>query len=67
MTAAGKQYKATHVIEKTEPGKTVNVEIPVTGVPLGVACEGRSEHRAGCPARTNLENNKATYLAIFGQ
>ena len=33
VTAGGKQYKASHVIEKTEPGNKVNVEIPVTRHP----------------------------------
>src|SRR5262249_38724338 len=37
VTAAGKQLRASNVIEKTEPGKTANVQVPVTGVPLGVA------------------------------
>ena len=37
VTASGKQFKTSHVIEKTEPGKTVNVDIPVSGVSLGVA------------------------------
>lgn len=66
VTAAGKQYKATHVIEKTEPGKTVNVEIPVTGIPLGVASKVEV-NIAGVPGENDLENNKSTYLAIFGQ
>ena len=29
VTAGGKQYKASHVINKTEPGATANVDIPV--------------------------------------
>jgi hypothetical protein len=65
VTAGGKQYKASHVIEKTEPGKTVNVEIPVTGIPLGVA--GKVEMNVeGVPGENDLENNKGTFLAIFG-
>ncbi len=37
VTAGGKQFKASHVINSTQPGSKVNVEIPVTGIPLGVA------------------------------
>jgi len=66
VTAGGKQFKATHAINKTEPGKTVNVEIPVTGVPLGVASK-IEVNIAGVPGENDLENNKGTYLAIFGQ
>lgn len=66
VTAAGKQYKATHVIDKTEPGKTVNVEIPVTGVPLGAAAKIQVNVE-GVPGENDLENNKNTYLAIFAE
>lgn len=65
VTSAGKQYKASHVILKTEPGKSVNVEIPVQGVPSGPAkIEVMVE---GVPGENDLENNKGTYLAIFGE
>ncbi|HYM53761.1 MAG TPA: hypothetical protein VES97_00250, partial [Solirubrobacteraceae bacterium] len=66
VTAAGKKYKASHVIDKTEPGKSVNVEIPVTGIPLGVASKIEMNIE-GVPGENDLENNKNTYLAIFGQ
>jgi hypothetical protein len=65
VTAGGKQYKASHVIEKTEPGKTVNVEIPVTGIPLGAAAKVQVSIE-GVPGENDLENNKGTFLAIFG-
>jgi hypothetical protein len=65
VTAAGKQFKASHVIEKTEPGKTVKVDIPVTGVPLGVASK-IEVHVEPVPGETNHEGTKDTYLAIFG-
>jgi hypothetical protein len=66
VTASGKQFKASHVINSTQPGSKVNVEIPVSGIPLGVAAkvEAFVEPVAG---ETNAENNKATYLAIFSQ
>ncbi len=66
VTAGGKQFKASHTIEKTEPGKTVSVDIPVTGVPLGVASKIEVKVE-GVPGENDLENNKSTYLAIFGQ
>jgi hypothetical protein len=65
VTAAGKQYPASHTIEKTEPGKTVNVDIPVTGVPLGVASKIEVKIDP-TPGENDTENNKSTYLAIFG-
>jgi hypothetical protein len=64
VTAGGKQFKASHVIEKTEPGKTVNVDIPVIGVALGVAAKIEI-FIEGVPGENDLENNKGTYLAIF--
>jgi hypothetical protein len=66
ITAAGTQLKASHVINKTEPGKTVNVDIPVTGVPLGVASKIQVNIE-GVPGENDLENNKNTYLAIFAK
>ena len=63
VTASGKQLKASHAIEKTEPGKTVDVDIPVSGVPSGA---GKIEvNVAGVPGENDLENNKGTFLAIF--
>jgi hypothetical protein len=63
VSAAGKQLKASHVIEKTEPGKTVSVNVPVSGVPSGA---GKVEVNVeGVPGENDLENNKNTYLAIF--
>ena len=66
VTAGGKQFKASHVIEKTEPGKTVSVDIPVTGIPLGAAAKIQV-NVAGVPGENDLENNKNTYLAVFAQ
>jgi hypothetical protein len=64
VTSGGKQFKASHAIEKIEPGKTASVDIPVNGVPLGQAAkvEVNVEKVAG---ETNLENNKGTFLAVF--
>jgi hypothetical protein len=66
VTAAGKQLKASKAINSTQPGQKVNVEIPVGGVPLGVASKIQVDV-AGVPGETNTENNKNTYLAIFGE
>lgn len=66
VTAQEKQFKASHVIDKTEPGKSVNVEIPVAGIPLGAAAKIEVKIEA-VPGENDLENNKGTYLAIFSQ
>jgi hypothetical protein len=66
VTASGKQFKASHVIEKTEPGKTLSVDIPVTGIPLGAAAKIEVDVE-GVPGENDLENNKNTYLAVFAQ
>ena len=66
VTAAGKSVKASHVINSTQPGSKVNVEIPVSGISVGVASKIQVEV-ASVPGETNSENNKSTYLAIFGE
>jgi hypothetical protein len=60
----GKSQKASYVIEKTEPSKTDKVDVPVTGVPLGVAAKVQVTIE-GVPGEKNVENNKGVYLAIF--
>jgi hypothetical protein len=66
VTAAGKQFKASHVINQTQPESKVNVEIPVTGIPLGVAAKIETTVEP-VPGEEDTENNKGTYLAIFSQ
>ncbi|MGA2320324.1 MAG: hypothetical protein ABSG95_06230 [Solirubrobacteraceae bacterium] len=66
VTAAGKQFKASRVINSEQAGSKTNVEIPVLGVPLGVASK-IEVYVEPVPGETNLENNKSTYLAIFSQ
>jgi hypothetical protein len=66
ITAGGKQYKATHTINSTQPGTKSNVEIPVTGVPLGVASKIEVNVEP-VPGESNTENNKASFIAIFSQ
>ena len=65
VTAGGREYKASHVIDKTEPGATATVDIPVEGVPQGSAAR-ISVYVQPVPGETNVENNKGTYLAVFG-
>jgi hypothetical protein len=60
----GKSQKASYVIEKTEPEKIVKVDVPVAGVPLGVAAKVNVTID-GVPGENDLENNKGTFLAIF--
>jgi hypothetical protein len=66
ITAGGKQYKASHTIDSAQPGSKSNVEIPVTGVPQGVAAK-IEVYVEPVPGETNSENNKASFIAIFSQ
>jgi hypothetical protein len=66
VTASGKQFKASHVINQTQPGQKVNVEIPVAGIPIGAAAKIEVNIEK-LPGEEDLENNKATYLAVFSQ
>jgi hypothetical protein len=66
VTAGGKQLKASHAINSLASGSKANVEIPVTGVPIGVASK-IEVNVVPVPGETNTENNKNTYLAIFGE
>ena len=54
------------MINSTQPGSKANVEIPINGVPLGVASKIQVNVEA-VPGETNTENNKSTYLALFGE
>lgn len=64
VTSGGKQLKASHVINKTEPGSTSPVDIPVEGVALGAASRV-SINVQPVPGETNTENNKQTYDVVF--
>ncbi len=66
VTAAGKQYKASHIIDSTQPGAKYNVEVTVVGVPQGQAAKVEA-YVVPVPGETDVENNKASYLAIFGE
>jgi hypothetical protein len=66
VTSEGKTLYASHVINKTEPGSTSNVDIPVSGVTLGAASRVTVSIEA-VPGETELANNKGAYLVIFGK
>jgi hypothetical protein len=66
VTSEGKTLYASHLIDKTEPGSTSNVDIPVNGVTLGAASRVTINIEA-VPGETATENNKGTYLVIFGK
>lgn len=64
VTTEGKTLSASHLINKTEPGSTSNVDIPVNGVTLGAASRVTASIEP-VPGETATENNKGTYLVIF--
>jgi hypothetical protein len=64
VTAGGKQLKASHVIDSTEPKKTVNAEIPVSGIPPNVAAKIEVQIEP-VPGETNHEGTKGAFLGIF--
>jgi hypothetical protein len=64
VTSGGKQVKGSHVINKTEPGQSYPVDIPVEGVTPNVA-SSVTAYVKPVPGETNTENNKATYDVVF--
>jgi hypothetical protein len=64
VTTGGKQYSAYNLIPKTTPGQSTTVEVPVEGLPLNTGAK-IEVYVEPVPGETNLENNKATYEAIF--
>jgi hypothetical protein len=66
ITTEGRTLSASHVIDKTEPGSTTNVDIPVSGVTLGAASRVSVDIQP-VPGETNVENNKGSYIVIFGK
>lgn len=64
VRSAVKHASATHTIDKLEAGETVNVDIPVSGISTGVESKVQVKIHA-VPGETNLENNEATYIAMF--
>jgi outer membrane murein-binding lipoprotein Lpp len=65
VTVAGKTIKASHVIDRTEPGKTVNVEVPVPGIPTGLPAKVEVAVQP-VPGETNHEGTKNAYLVSVG-
>ena len=66
VTTEGRTLTASHLINRTEPGSTSNVDIPVNGVTLGAASRV-AVNIEPVPGETDIENNKGTYLVIFGK
>ena len=60
----GKTVRAQKTIDRTEPGTTTNVDIPVTGVPLNVPATVTIVIEA-VPGEKNLANNRGTFTAEF--
>jgi hypothetical protein len=66
VTSEGKTLNASHLIDKTEPGSTSNVDIPVSGIALGAASRVRVNIEP-VPGETDTENNKGAYIVIFAK
>lgn len=64
VIAGGKQFAASGAVVKTEPGKTADLNVPVTGIPVGVAAKIEVSIEP-VPGETNHEGLKGSYLAIF--
>jgi len=65
VSAGGKQYKSSGTIPSLEAGKTSPAQVTVTGIPTGAASKVEASVEA-VPGETNVENNKGSFLAIFG-
>jgi hypothetical protein len=66
VTSEGKTLSTSHLLNKTEPGQKLSVDIPISGVTLGQAAR-ITVNIEPVPGETDIENNKATYLAVFQQ
>ena len=64
VIAEGKKLSRSSLINSLSPESKVNVEIPVEGVPLNAGAKVEV-NIAPLPGETELENNKANYLAVF--
>lgn len=64
VTSGGKTVSGSSTVEKTEAGQTYNVNVTVKGVTTGVPAKVEAKVEK-VPGETNLENNKASFLATF--
>jgi hypothetical protein len=64
VTSSGQSKTESHTINTTEPGKTVNVDIPLEGVPLGKASKLEVKIEK-VPGEDVTTNNEGTYLVVF--
>jgi hypothetical protein len=65
VVGGGKQQSQSRVIPKTTAGSTTNVDIPVPGVPLGVATRVTVTIEP-VPGEVTTSNNTGTYTVVFG-
>lgn len=65
VDGGGKHLAASKTIDKTTAGSTTSVDVPVSGVPLGVPARVTVTIEP-VPGEVNLTNNTNTYTAIFG-
>jgi hypothetical protein len=66
VTTEGKTLTASHVLEKTEPGQSYSVNVTVKGVTLGAASRVTVDVEP-VPGETDTENNKGSFIVIFGK
>jgi len=66
VTTEGKTLTASHTIEKTEPGQTYNANVTVKGVTLEAASRVDVQV-VPVPGESDDENNKASFIVIFGK
>ena len=59
-----KNIKVSRTINKTEPGQSTSVDIPVQGVALGVASRA-TVYIEPVPGETDAENNKGVFIIDF--
>ena len=64
VTAEGKKFTASRLIDSLSPESKLNVEIPVDGVPLNAGAKVEVNIQP-LPGETETENNKASYLVVF--
>lgn len=64
VTSGGQTRKASHVINKTQAGTTVPVDIPIEGVTLNSASRV-STYVQPVPGESETANNKTSYDAVF--
>ncbi len=65
VEAGGKKLTASKTIDRTTPGNTVSVDIPVAGVPLSTSAK-ITAYVEPVPGETDTAHNKQVYTGVFG-